>query len=325
MSASPNESQLTVKKDSRKLIYGILTTILLATWGYIIYDKSTTKEAISEKEKQIIFVSSEKDSIQLAFNAASAKLDELTSNNTKLNGDLAAKNDNIQKLKQEISAVLSKKNASAAELNKAKEQITELNGKIDGLFAEVEKLKGENKLLADKNSTLTHERDSLFSDKSNLQSNLSSLQNDKKNVENLASTLHASKISLTGIVKKGDGKEKETTTAKNVDILRINFDLDPNVLSPTGSKDLFICIVGLDGKTITKTPTDSIFKSRDGGIMSFTTKITVDYEQGKKLPVKFDWKNPDGFKVGNYKIEIYNNGFKIGEGTKELKKGGLFG
>ena len=27
----------------------------------------------------------------------------------------------------------------------------------------------------------------------------------------------------------------------------------------------------------------------------------------------------------NYKVEIYQNGFKIGEGTKELKKGGLFG
>ena len=27
----------------------------------------------------------------------------------------------------------------------------------------------------------------------------------------------------------------------------------------------------------------------------------------------------------NYKIEIYHNGFKIGEGVRSLKKGGLFG
>lgn len=27
---------------------------------------------------------------------------------------------------------------------------------------------------------------------------------------------------------------------------------------------------------------------------------------------------------GNYKIQIYQNGFLIGQGTKELKKGGLF-
>jgi hypothetical protein len=29
------------------------------------------------------------------------------------------------------------------------------------------------------------------------------------------------------------------------------------------------------------------------------------------------------FKIGNYKIEVYNNGFKVGEGTRTLKKGGI--
>jgi hypothetical protein len=31
------------------------------------------------------------------------------------------------------------------------------------------------------------------------------------------------------------------------------------------------------------------------------------------------------FQTGNYKIEIYQNGFKIAEGVRSLKKGGLFG
>jgi hypothetical protein len=31
------------------------------------------------------------------------------------------------------------------------------------------------------------------------------------------------------------------------------------------------------------------------------------------------------FKTGNYKIEVYNNGFKVGEGNRPLKKGGIFG
>jgi hypothetical protein len=42
------------------------------------------------------------------------------------------------------------------------------------------------------------------------------------------------------------------------------------------------------------------------------------------MPVSFDWKNDKDFSEGNYKIEIYNNGFKIGESTRSLKKGGLF-
>jgi hypothetical protein len=40
--------------------------------------------------------------------------------------------------------------------------------------------------------------------------------------------------------------------------------------------------------------------------------------------VSFDWKQGDKYQTGEYRIEIYNNGFKIGEGRKALKKGGLF-
>jgi hypothetical protein len=51
----------------------------------------------------------------------------------------------------------------------------------------------------------------------------------------------------------------------------------------------------------------------------------VNYEQGKVVPVNFDLKRSDKYSEGDYKIEIYHNGFKIGQGIKSLKKGGLFG
>jgi hypothetical protein len=40
--------------------------------------------------------------------------------------------------------------------------------------------------------------------------------------------------------------------------------------------------------------------------------------------VTFDWKSNTDFSAGNYKIEVFNNGFKVGEATRPLKKGGLF-
>jgi len=57
----------------------------------------------------------------------------------------------------------------------------------------------------------------------------------------------------------------------------------------------------------------------------YTEKVEVTYEQGKRKNVSFDWKQKDAnYQVGDYKIQIYHNGFKIGEGIKTLKKGGLF-
>lgn len=50
---------------------------------------------------------------------------------------------------------------------------------------------------------------------------------------------------------------------------------------------------------------------------NFTNKVDIDYVQGKKMNVSFDWKPENKFETGNYKIEVYNNGFKIGEGYKK--------
>jgi hypothetical protein len=50
----------------------------------------------------------------------------------------------------------------------------------------------------------------------------------------------------------------------------------------------------------------------------------VDYEQGTRKAMSVPIRQND-FQTGDYKIEVYHNGFKIGEGVKTLKKGGLFG
>jgi len=52
--------------------------------------------------------------------------------------------------------------------------------------------------------------------------------------------------------------------------------------------------------------------------------VPVEYEQGTRKAVQFPIRAAD-FQSGDYKIEIYHNGFKIGEGVRTLKKGGLFG
>ncbi|MFP5041875.1 hypothetical protein [Parasediminibacterium sp. JCM 36343] len=322
MSYTPADTPQTPPTDNRNIVYAILTILLLGTWGYIIYDKSKTKEMLGQKDTQIMYVSSEKDSIQMAFNNASSKLDSFSSANTKMQGALASQNADILNLKENISKILNDKNATSAELKHAKAMIAELNGKIDGLFAENEKLKGENQQLTTTNTQLSTDKDSLTAQKQNLQANLSATEAAKRNVEDIASTLHASNLSILAIDKKHSGKEKQTSTAKKADFLRFTFDLDENMISPSGTKELYICVTGPDGKPITDGAT---FTTRSDGAIPYTSKKEVNYEQGKRTPVSFDWQKEDGkYQTGNYTIIIYNNGFKIGEGVKTLKKGGLF-
>jgi predicted nuclease with TOPRIM domain len=312
------------QRDNRKAIYGVLIAALVLTWGYIFYDKSKSSETIMGLETKISNVDSARLAIQQEFMDVSSKADSLTQDNLQLQGDLADKNTAIQKLKSNIGSILKKSNASKSELAEAKKMIGELNGKIDGLFAEIEQLKGENKQLTNTNAQLNTEKTQLTTDKAGLEDNLNKTTTEKKQLEekvDIASTLHASNIGINAINIKNSGKEKETTTAKRADLIRVSFNIDENRITPTGTKEFYVIVTGPDGKVISE---GSTFNAREEGTRTYTSKVSVNYEQNKNIPVSFDWRQKDAYKDGEYRIEIYNNGFKIGQSAKTLKKGGLF-
>jgi peptidoglycan hydrolase CwlO-like protein len=313
----------TVKKsnNSNKIVVIALAAALLLSIGYIIYDKSKSNELYAQLQTQFTNVDSARSELQNSFNEASKKLDELNGQNISLQGQLAEKNADIEKKKNEIASILRNKNATAAQLSKAKGLIAELNGQIQDLMAQVEQLKQENQTLTTANTTLTSERDNLQTEKQKIQEDLSATEAAKKNVEDVASTLHASNISIAAINVKGSGKEVSTSTAKRADLMRIGFDIDENRIAPSGTKEVYVVVTAPDGTPVT---TGETFTTREEGDKKFTSKVNVNYEQGKRIPVTFDWKQGTKYQTGEYKIEIYHNGYKIGEGRKALKKGGLF-
>ena len=174
---------------------------------------------------------------------------------------------------------------------------------------------------------MTADKTQLTADKDKLTSDLQTTSAAKEDLEkkvDIASTLNASNIAITPVHDRKNGKEKVTTTAKRVDKLVISFDVN-NRLAQNGQTDVYVCITGPDGKPISVPALGSgTFASRDEGDKIFTAKVPVDIEAGKTKSVQFAWKQNSTFQKGNYKIEIYHNGFKIGEGIRELKKGGLF-
>ncbi len=312
-----NPGQQSPKKDSKKLLYSVffLTLILALTWGYMIYDKSKSTEIVQQLQTKVISVDSSKTALEREFDQASAKADSLMGSNKKLNGTITAKNKDIQRLKANIGSILKNKNATAAELASAKTMIDELNGKVNELYVQIEQLKTEKQ-------QLVVEKVQLITEKASLQDTLQKTTFEKQHVEDVASTLHASNINVEAIDVKHNGKEKETSNAKRASLMRISFKLDENRIAPSGEKELYVCVLNPDGTIVSK---GNSVTTREDGDKKYTDKLVVSYEQGKSLPVSFDWKQSNSkFQIGIYKVEIYQNGYKIGEGNATLKKGGLF-
>ncbi|ULQ54213.1 hypothetical protein [Flavihumibacter fluvii] len=317
-SATPTQEP---KKDYKGLIIALLAAGLLGTWGYLLWNNNKNEQTIQQKEATISQVTDEKTELQRNFDASLARLDSVTGNNNALEGKLTEKNSEITKLKGEIRSILNKKNATAAELAKAKALIAEMNEKVAGLEQEVARLTTENAQL---NTDLTAEKGKTTQLTTDLATTTTAKQELEKTVD-IASTLNAYNIAITPINEKKSGKEKVTATAKRVDKLVVSFDVD-NRIAPAGTADVYVLVTGPDGKPVSQEALGSgTFTTREEGDKPFTAKVPVKIETSKKVAVEFALKQPENFQKGNYKIEIYHNGFKIGEGTRELKKGGLFG
>lgn len=322
-SNTPEENAVVVKNNNnRNVLTGILIVALLATWGYIIYDKNKTKQEKQDLTTQIVNSDSSKNELQRELNDAALRLDMLKTSNVKADSLLKTKDKDIEDLKSKVQTILNDKNATASQLAEAKRLIGELKGNIETYTAQIEELKTANSQLTQEKQQVTNERD--VANKNYDSAN--QVIKQKENVIDIGSTLHASNFTIVGLKEKSSGKEKETTTAKRVDKLRISFDVDENRITQTGSKDIYVCITSPDGNPVTVDALGSgKFVIRDGTELPFTKKVQINYVQGQKQPVTVEWSQNSDFQTGNYKIEIYNNGFKIGEGVRSFKKGGLFG
>jgi peptidoglycan hydrolase CwlO-like protein len=310
-------AQATKGKNYKNAVIGVLAAGLIAVSGYAIYSKNDTTQKIQQQETAIAKVSDEKSDVQANFDASLARLDSMESLNTGLEGKLTEKNEEISKVKNEIRSILNKKNATAAELGRAKTLIASLNDKITSMEADIAQLKQDNQLLTNDNVVLKQDKETLTRDLTATTEVKTALE---KKVD-IASTLNASNIVITPINVKSNGKEKVSTTAKRVDKFVVSFDVDNRIIQ-TGSTNVYVVVLGPDGKAI-NTGAET-FTTREEVAMPFTAKMPVDLETAKKKNVEFAFIPGNSFIQGAYTVQIYQNGFLIGQGTRELKKGGLF-
>ena len=306
--------------NTKNIAIGVLAAALLGTWGFYLYDKNRSDEKIEMTQAQVTTAMTTRDSVQMLYDESLARLDSITGSNNNLQGKLTESQSEISKLKNEISRILRNKNASDAELRRARGLIAQLNGKIANLEAEVARLTGENQQLAAYNTQLTQEKQVL---ETNLQTT-TALKEELAQTVDVASTFSASNIQIKPLQEKRSGKEKETTTARRVDKLQISFDVE-NRVARSGPADVYVIVTAPDGRVISDPNLGSgVLNTRSDGERPFTFRSTIDYEQGTRKTVQVNLRQND-FQTGNYKIEIYQNGFKIAEGIRSLKKGGLFG
>ena len=289
-------------------VYWVVIAVLLGACIYLYISKDKAEEKAVTTTEQLQTAELTNEAVQKDFDDALRRLDELTRKTMQLDSLIKDKDGEVAKLKSEISGILKNKNATEGDLAKARTLIARLQTTTRDYEERLAQLETENTDLSNKNEVLAHERDSTVTQNIAL--------------KKVGSVLHASNIRMAPIdLRKGGKKENTTEKAKRVDLMRITFDIDENRIAESGNKDIFLRITGPDGNALSNAAYGSgVTQLSDGSSLNYTLAKQVALTQGQPVSnVTVDWHQGSNYQKGAYRIEIFNEGYRIGAGNVTLK------
>lgn len=306
---------MSTQSNSKKLI--ILLLILIAVLAISnIYQFLSKSSTIQSFNTQVNDLNSERETLQNEFIVSSSRIDSLTEANINLESKVSFSRDTIKRIKFAISQILKREKLSKAQTDSAKMLIAELNDKIANLAAQVDQLMEANTTLTNQNQELTSNVNTLSSEKQKVLDSLTKSKKESEDLKDLGSTMRASYFKLSAIQEKKNGKTSETTKAKRTNIFRVQFNLDDNPIAESGTKEVYVILISPDGNVISDQP--NTFTTRNNEQKNYSDKLSLDYKKGQTTPVSYDRKIAKESK-GTYTIQVYQNGFKIGEGAIQLR------
>lgn len=289
----------------------LIVALLGGTVIYLLQNKNKIEDRNDQLVDQTAKADSSYKAIDIEYQAALARLDDLVSRNEEMARQMVDKDGEVAKLKSEIEGLLRKNNRSAADNDRAQKLIKQLNEKTRGYERRIAELEAENATLSSRNTGLARERDSTLTENAGLQQKV-----------RLGAVLHASNIRMIPIdLRRGGKKEKETTKARRVDLMRILFDIDENRIAESGPKDIYLRIMGPDGRLISNASIGSgMTTAADGSKIEYTLQKQVALTQNERAKdIALDWSQENDFQKGTYQIVIFNEGYQIGSGSVTLR------
>ncbi|KQS27715.1 hypothetical protein [Dyadobacter sp. Leaf189] len=306
------------KQDRKTLLWAALAVLLILNLVlvYFIYHEKQENQAkdeiITAKTEEVLSIKTKLDSI-------SAELDVKIAEIQKLGGSvdsLVALKAQLEKDKQEL------KNAgtySAATYNKKIRGYESVLLEKDG---EIAKLREELGIANNKNEQLSQQLTGLESEKQQLAdsvTNYSAQNRELSEKVNLASALKAEALTVNAVSAKGKEREGGKYKAKRIDKLRINFKLAENPVAKQNEKEIYLRILDPDGAVLSDMATGSGSFVHNGKELIYSSSQVVPFNNTNQSVDIFYGRGGIPLKDGKYAIELYSEGFKIGQGDFTVK------
>ena len=297
-----NKEEKAINKMSLLIVAVIILVLAIGGAVYYILRQQTQMEEIVQAYDL------DKETLEDEFNELSLQYEgyKFDIGNDSLVSLLSTEQSKVQRLQEELKTVKSTNKVRIAELKKELSTLRKIMRnyviQIDSLNTANHKLREEKKQVERKYRQAS--------------SNATKLKKEKEKLNERVTM--ASKLNATGItVQAVTGRGKKAKRISKIEQFIIDFKIYKNITAPVGEKDVYVRIMKPDDDILLKSRAN-VFEYENGEI-NYSLKRTVVYD-GEDLPVTLYWKVEEFLSPGNYRVDIFIDGNKIGQKVFELAK-----
>jgi DNA repair exonuclease SbcCD ATPase subunit len=288
------------RKNNKAAVAIALLSIVVIVQGVKIYLDYKDREAVQE---QLDVASQDLKTTLARLDEIKTELDDKIQQISKLGGDVTE----LEKAKAEVESEL--KSAR----KRSEKAIRELNDRVEGyeelLVAkdqEIEHLQSLNKELYSENKNLKTKQNVLSDSINRLAKNKDDLQTKV----NIASQLKAENVVVAALNSKG--KERESPFRnRQLEKLKVEFNIAENRVAPIEGKKIMIRVVDENGQPIFNVEKGSGTFMLDGKEEFYTAAQEILFDNTKQK-LTFIYEKGSEYASGNYTVDIFADGYKMG-------------
>ena len=316
------------KKSKLPLIFNILLVIIVSYLAYEVSVLSQKNHAFKQEISEMIKENEEMNQIIINQDLVS----EADGENLKENLNLLLFS--YDSLEQNNSVAIDSINTQREKINNLMQEVDKLDKKSKRDWRKIYKLKKEAETLRNIMKGYIHTIDSLNTLNINLSNDLTektqklsnvSKQNKKIIKQNeelqkqvsIGAVLQINNILSAGIRIRSSGAQSETTRASKTNMIKTCFSIIENKLAQAGDKEIYIRILDSEGNLL-NAPTPLTIINQQKEELKMSSKRTINYQnQNTDLCIFYEIEN--SIPAGNYSVEVYAEGFLIGETSIALR------
>jgi len=306
------------KRDRKTLLWAALAVLALLNIVllYFFYQERQENDSkdtiIAAKTEEVLFTKTKLDSISAQLDAKIAEIQQLGGSVD----SLIALKQQLEKDKQSL------KNLNTYSAKKYEDKIRSYEAILNQKDQDIAQLKEELGIVTAKNEELTQTVTGLQGERQALSDSVTNYAVQNRELSEkvtIASALRAENISVNALSSKGKEREGGNYKARRIDKLKVSFVLGSNSIAKQDRKEVYLRILDPNGAVLSDMATGSGAFIYNGREMIYSSKESINFDNTRQTMDIMYGRGGVPLKDGKYTVELYSEGFKIGQGDFTVK------